>query len=127
MATEQSFVDNILDQAGLGDRLAYRKMFGEYGLYLDGKMVALACDDTFFLKPTDALAAHGLDLPTRPPYPGARPHPVADELLDDPSALRQFLLDTADRLPTPKPKSPKKKSKTAAQPKATIKRKSAKR
>ncbi|MCK7502621.1 MAG: TfoX/Sxy family protein [Comamonadaceae bacterium] len=29
-------------------------MFGEYAIYLDGKVVALVCDNQFFVKPTDA-------------------------------------------------------------------------
>jgi hypothetical protein len=52
MATGIGTVQFICDQAGLGKRLAYRKMFGEYALYIDGKVVALVCDDQLFLKPT---------------------------------------------------------------------------
>ena len=37
MATEQSFIEYVLDQADLGDRLRGRKMFGEYGFHLDGR------------------------------------------------------------------------------------------
>jgi hypothetical protein len=29
-------------------------MFGEYAIYCDGKVVALVCDDQFFLEPTAA-------------------------------------------------------------------------
>jgi len=109
MGTDQSFVENIADQAGLGDRLTYRKMFGEYGFHLDGKFVAMACDNSFFIKATKAIADHGLNLPERPPYPGTKPYPVADELLDDPELLTRVLLDTAALLPEPKPKNPRKR------------------
>lgn len=109
MATDPSFVEHILDQAGLPGRLTGRKMFGEYGFHLDGKFLALACDNSFFVKATQAIGNHGLDLPTRPPYPGAKPYPVADELLDNPGLLRRVLLDTAALLPEPKPKNPKKR------------------
>jgi len=107
MSTEQSFIDYVVDQANLGDRLTCRKMFGEYGFHLDGKFVALACDNSFFIKPTQAITDNGLDLPSRPPYPGAKPYPVADELLDDPECLGRVLVDTANLLPEPKPKKPK--------------------
>jgi TfoX/Sxy family transcriptional regulator of competence genes len=106
MSTEESFAEYVTDQARLGRRLTYRKMFGEYGFYLDGKFVAMACDDSFFLKPTRASAE--LDLPERPPYPGAKPHPVADELLDEPERLTRLLLDTAALLPAPKAKPAKR-------------------
>lgn len=109
MATDPSFVEHVLDQARLPGRLTSRKMFGEYGFHLDGKFVALACDNSFFVKATQAIDQHGLDLPTRPPYPGAKPYPVADELLDDPGRLRQLLLDTAALLPEPKSKKPRRR------------------
>ncbi len=105
MPTDPSFVEFVLDTANLGPRLTGRKMFGEYGFHLDGKFVALACDNSFFLKQTPALAANGLDLPTRPPYTGAKPYPVADELLDTPELLTRLLLETASLLPEPKPKT----------------------
>lgn len=108
MSTDQSFIDHVLDQAGLGDRFTSRKMFGEYGFHLDGKFVALACDDSLFIKVTEAIEAAGLDLPTRPPYSGAKPYPVADELLDDPERLRRLLLDTANHLPERRPKKSRK-------------------
>jgi TfoX/Sxy family transcriptional regulator of competence genes len=95
MATGQQFVEHVLDLAGLGDRLTCRKMFGEYGFYLDGTFVALACDNTLFVKPTRAILDHGLDVPSRPPYPGGKPHPIIDDLLDDPDLLRTVLIATA--------------------------------
>ncbi len=55
-----------------------RKMFGEYALYLDGKVVGLICDDRLFLKPVPALAALLPDAEDAPPYPGARPHIAPD-------------------------------------------------
>lgn len=104
MATDAGFIEHVLDTVGLGDRLTARKMFGEYGFHFEGKFIALACDDSFFVKATPALERHGLTLPMRPPYPGAKPYPVADELLDEPDTLRQLLIDTAAELPPPKPR-----------------------
>ena len=107
MATERSFVEYVAEQADLGSRLTYRKMFGEYALYLDGKVVAFACDNSLFIKPTQA-AQDGLPaFPIRAPYPGGKPHPVIDELLDDPERLQRLMLDTAQLLPEPKPKEPR--------------------
>jgi TfoX/Sxy family transcriptional regulator of competence genes len=104
MATEESFIKHVMVQADLGSRFTYRKMFGEYGFHLDGKFVALACDNSFFIKHTAAISENGLELPTQAPYPGAKEYPVADELLDTPEILRLVLLDTAAFLPEPKPK-----------------------
>lgn len=108
MATDASFIDYIAGQVGLGSRLASKKMFGEYALYLDGKVVAFACDNSLFVKPSAAAARLAPDLPQRPPYPGAKLYPVADELLDDGDALRQLLIETAALMPAPKPAKPRK-------------------
>lgn len=48
MATEKTFVEHVMDVAALGSRLTSRKMFGEYGFHLDGKFVAMACDNSLF-------------------------------------------------------------------------------
>ena len=109
MATEESFIKHVMDQADLGSRLTCRKMFGEYGFHLDGKFVAMACDNSFFIKHTAAISENGLELPTRAPYPGAKPYPVADELLDTPEILMRVLLDMAASLPEPKPKRSNKR------------------
>lgn len=108
MTTDLSFIDYIADQVQLGERLTQRKMFGEYALYIDGKVVAFACDDSLFVKPAEATAALTAELPRHPPYPGAKDYPVADELLDDPEQLRELLLATEQAMPAPKPKKPRK-------------------
>ena len=54
MATRQSTIDFLLDQLADLPGVRARKMFGEYALYLDEKVVALVCDDQLFLKPTPA-------------------------------------------------------------------------
>ena len=104
MGTERSFVDYVSEVVGLGSRLTHKKMFGEYALYLDGKVVAFACDNSLYIKPSQAATSLAPDLPQGPPYPGAKDYPIADELLDDPAALRRLIEDTAALMPLPKPK-----------------------
>ena len=108
MATDKAFVDYIAEQAQLGGALTFKRMFGEYGMYLDGKVIGFVCDNSVFVKHSDAMATQLATLPQRPPYPGAKPYAVADELLDDSDALRALLQDTAAALPLPKPKPAKK-------------------
>jgi TfoX/Sxy family transcriptional regulator of competence genes len=111
MATELSFVDYILETARFRERLTYKKMFGEYALYLDEKVVAFVCDNSLFIKPSQAASALAPDLPQGPPYPCAKDYPIADELLDDPDLLRRLIEETAALMPLPKPKpAPKKKA-----------------
>lgn len=109
MATDRDFIDYVHEQAALGARLTDKRMFGEYALYLDGKVVAFACDNSLFLKPTAA----GLGLLACPvegqPYPGAKAYYVIDESLDDSVLLQRLLEATAQALPHPKPRSTRSK------------------
>ena len=54
MGSQQSTIDFVLDQMSAAGAVSAKKMFGEYGVYLDEKMVALVCDDVLFIKPTGA-------------------------------------------------------------------------
>ena len=108
MASEQSYVEHICDQADLTESLSYKKMFGEYALYLHEKVVALVCDNQLFVKPT----AEGERLlgvvQKKSPYPGAKPHLLVEDLVEDRELLKTLLLITFDALPPPKPKQSKK-------------------
>ena len=108
MATDQRTVDFLAEQLStLG--VSARKMFGEYALYCHGKTVALVCDDQLFVKPTAPGRAFIGDVVEAPPYPGAKPSLLIDpDLWDDGDWLCQLIQITADALPMPKPKRPKK-------------------
>lgn len=110
MATDQSFVDYICEQAGLGPHLSYRKMFGEYALYLDEKVVAFVCDNLLYLKPTEEGRAVLGTVSEHPPYPGAKLYFRLGDELDDRHLLQRALKVTADALPRPKPKAKAKKT-----------------
>lgn len=62
MATDRAFMLYVAEQIDLGSRLTYRKMFGEYALYLDEKVVAFVCDNSLFIKPSPAAATLAPDL-----------------------------------------------------------------
>lgn len=103
MATAPDTIDAILAQAGPG--ASARKMFGEVALYVGPKVVALACDDRLFLKPTPPGRAMLPDAEEAPPYPGAKPHLVIPE--DDwaePGHLARLFQATAEALPEPRRK-----------------------
>ena len=102
MATDKDFIAYIAEQAQLGSALTFKRMFGEYGVYLEGKVIAFVCDNSLFIKSTEATSEITRTLPQRPPYPGTKPYPVADELLDDSDALKSLLTRTAEALPAPK-------------------------
>ncbi|NLF52771.1 MAG: competence protein TfoX, partial [Leptolinea sp.] len=57
MGTRKETVDYLLEQMSGAGMLTARKMFGEYAIYCEGKIVALVCDDQLFIKPTAAARA----------------------------------------------------------------------
>ena len=107
MSTRPDTITHLLDSLTLLP-LTARKMFGEYALYLDGKVVALVCDDQLFLKPTPGALAALPDCPQGIPYPGAKVHLLVTDALDDPDPVIAALKAIAADLPVPKPKKPKK-------------------
>lgn len=108
MASDQAFVEYVCDQLSAG-RVTSRKMFGEYALYYDQKVVALICDNQLFVKPTAAGRAVVGAVAEAPPYKGAKPHLLIDEQLDDYELLLRLFAATAHELPAPKPKKPRAK------------------
>lgn len=106
MASRQAHVDYLLDQMALAGAVSARKMFGEYGLYCGGVLVAMVCDDQLFIKPTEAGRAHAGGLPEGPPYPGAKPCiMVPGERWEDGEWLATLVRLTAAGLPPAKPKA----------------------
>lgn len=61
------FADALDDQA-----VTARRMFGEYGLYCDGRVFGLICDDTLFLKPLPEVRAAMREPSEGLPFPGAK-------------------------------------------------------
>ena len=107
MATDPATIDFLCDQmAGAG--VSARKMFGEYAIYCDGKVVALVCDNQLFLKPTPGARALIAAPHEAPPYPGAKLHFRIEEELDDPDLLAQLVRTVASDLPASKSKPARK-------------------
>ena len=121
MATDKEFADYVREQAGLSGRISTKRMFGEYALYLDAKVVAFICDNQVFVKPTDVGRELLGSVTEAPAYPGSKLYFQVNEHLDDQELFRTLLITTADTLPAAKPKKAKvakvKKTKTKAKEK----------
>ena len=107
MASRPEFVQYVADQLTGAGEITYRKMFGEYGLYCDGKIFALICNDQFFVKITEAGKSLAPELETAPPYEGSKPHFLMEDV-DDKEFLTKFVIETCKELPMPKPRKAKK-------------------
>jgi TfoX/Sxy family transcriptional regulator of competence genes len=108
MSTEADFIAYVHEQAGFGADLVSKKMFGEYGIYFDGRIVAVAADNSLFLKPTDAGRALLPTVVEAQPWPEAKPWFVLDEFLDDTELLQRLIRATAGALPAPGASRPQK-------------------
>ena len=108
MATSQTTVETILASYTGGGEFTAKRMFGEVGLYLDGKMVAMLCDDTFFVKPTPGGRELLGPCEEGSPYPGAKPclKPDAQALASE-GRFDALLQATWQELPMPKKKTSK--------------------
>jgi TfoX/Sxy family transcriptional regulator of competence genes len=111
MASSSEFVEYVAGQLAGAGNITYRKMFGEYGIYCDGKFFACACDNQFLVKITEAGKKFMPGGRTASPYPGAKPCFLIDDL-DDREFLRELTAITCAALPAPRPK--KRRAGTAA-------------
>lgn len=105
MATLQSTVEHLLEQYTGSAVLAVRKMFGEYVLYHNSKIVGLICDNQLFVKPNPAAKIFLGRVEEKLPYPKAKPHYlITADRWDDRDWLSELLDISAAVLPMPKPK-----------------------
>ena len=109
MASDIGFVEFVVDQIDADCGITWRKMFGEYGVYSHGKIVALICDDRLFIKPTEGGRAFIGKPVEAPPYPGAKNSFLIEDRLEDGKWLSELIRISEKELPEPKPKKSRKK------------------
>lgn len=105
MASSLEFVQYVCDQLSDAGTITYKRMFGEFGLYCDGKFFATVEGDQFCLKITDAGRALLPDVQVIEPHEGA--HYFYIENLDDRAFLAHLTQATCAALPAPKLKKKK--------------------
>lgn len=97
MAKQDTFCDHVADLLSPLGAVTYRYMFGGYGIYVDGRIVAIVDDGELFLKADDENrpAFEDLDMEPFRPFPdrdSTMPYyRVPDDAMDD----RDRLLDLA--------------------------------
>ena len=107
MASDIAFVEFVVDQIDNAGEITFKKMFGEFGLYTDGKIFALICRDQLFIKPTNAGKAFIGDPVEAPPYPGAKMYYLIEDEIEDRDWISTLVRVSAEELPLPKPKKKK--------------------
>ncbi|MDR0591532.1 MAG: TfoX/Sxy family protein [Candidatus Nomurabacteria bacterium] len=99
MATTVDFVEYITESLAHTGTIRYRKMFGEYMVYVNEKPLVLVCDNTAFVKMLPCV--EDLLSETGYPYSGAKEHYVLDPERPD---LDKIIARLDEAIPKSKPK-----------------------
>ncbi len=106
MATEARTAEFLAEQVAGAGEIRTRKMFGEYALYCDEKVVAFICDDQLYVKITAASRPYLDESHDAPAYPGSKPYiRVPEDYWDDADWMSRIVRAVADSVPAPKPKA----------------------
>ena len=109
MATDKAFVDFVLDQIEDAGDITAKRMFGEWGVFSNGKIFALICDSKLFIKPTEAGRSYIKNPVEAPPYEGAKLSFLIEDKLEDREWLSELVRISLKELPEPKPRKKKGK------------------
>lgn len=102
MASDQNFVDFVTAQIQNIGTITAKKMFGEFGIYCNGKIFGVICDNKLFIKPTiqgRQFIGNPIELPA---YEGAKPSFLIEDKVEDSKWLSELVKITSDNLPAPK-------------------------
>lgn len=102
MATTVDFIEFVSGQIDGVGVVTYKKMFGEYMVYVNGKPVLLVCDNTVFVKKLDCIADKMQGAEKGVPYGGAKEHYILD--IDDADFSKKIVSILELVTPIPKPK-----------------------
>lgn len=105
MGTSVDYIEFVCEQiAGIG-AVRYRKMFGEYMVYVNDKPLLLVCDNTVYVKILPELSDLMAGAETSLPYEGGKEHYLLDV---ENQELTQAVLAVLESItPPPKPKKRK--------------------
>ena len=102
MATTQDYMEYVCERLPECGDVRYRRMFGEYMVYVNDKPLLTVCDNTVFVKKLPELAALLADAAVGCPYEGAKEHYILD--VDDREKLLRVLAILEPLTPVPQPR-----------------------
>lgn len=109
MSTSQEYINFVLEQLDGIDGVSYKKMFGEYMVYVGEKPILLVCDNCVMVKKLPELDELMKDALEDYPYEGAKAHYVLDIENRELTAAAIEILVRA--VPLPKKKAKKRELK----------------
>ena len=101
MATDLSYIQFVIEQLR-GEEAIYKKMFGEYMVYIDGKPVFTVCDNTVFVKQVKELDEIMAEADKGFPYDGAKECYILD--IENAELVEEVVKVLKQVIPVPKKK-----------------------
>ncbi len=98
MASSEEFVQYVIGQLDEAGNIIYKKLFGEYGLWYEGKFFGTVEDNQFYVKMTKAGKQMLPEAEPVAPH-GGRPGMYAVENLEDRAFLAELVRVTCNELP----------------------------
>lgn len=105
MATSQEYIEFVVEQIPKNWDVRYRKMFGEYMVYVSDKPVLLVCDNIVFVKKLDEVFDLLQGAECGIPYAGAKEQYILD--IENPDLVLSVITILENVVPLPKPKKKK--------------------
>lgn len=105
MATTVDFIEFVAEQVDGRFAKRYKKMFGEYMVYINEKPVLLVCDNTVFVKILPEITEQMATAEKGYPYSGAKEHYILD--IEDREKTNEVIDILESITPMPKPKKQK--------------------
>jgi len=105
MATSLDFIEYVCEQISGVGAVRYRKMFGEYMVYVDDKPILLVCDNAVFVKILEPTKAKMMNADKGFPYGGAKEHYILD--IDNAEFSREIVNALLPFVSVPKKKQKK--------------------
>ncbi|AET67309.1 regulator of competence-specific genes [Desulfosporosinus orientis DSM 765] len=102
MATTAEFIEYVCEQISGVGAARYKKMFGEYMVYINEKPILLVCDNTVFVKILDCISEKMKDAEKGFPYEGAKEHYILD--IDNSEFSKEVIILLGPVIPLPKPR-----------------------
>ncbi len=78
MATSLDYIQFVCEQLHTPFPVYYKKMFGEYMIYVNDKPILLVCDNTVYVKKLEVLKDIMNNSACGIPYKGAKEHYILD-------------------------------------------------
>jgi len=102
MATTKEYIEFVCEQIQGDYSVRYKKMFGEYMVYINEKPIILVCDNTVYVKELKEISSLMENSIRGIPYNGAKEHYILD--IEDVKLTEKVIKVLEEITPLPKKK-----------------------